>query len=282
MSMGLSSTVRILSSQLLSHRCRHTISKFSMLDRSVEESLEHILGKHSSHCSFFYAVSYHLLRTLTRAQQVSVPICMTATWSSCTFLVRFGDMSLAIDAACSTTNLGLKPMCDCEQSLKSISGAHTENSSYQRCHLSAGARDQSSCRSCSSVVGHTRWSSPRFQSCCLQTFPAWPLLSTAHHPVHHVIGLPHGPPSETQSHHSQDGFHRIAVASLSQLPCGSVSGRAGEPELDKAVVVRTKRSRKRVALSLHLTFHCFQLCSQTQKFSMDRFHGLRHQVDEIC
>ena len=33
--------------------------------------------------------------------------CMTATWRSFTFLVRLGDMSLAIDAACSTTDLGL-------------------------------------------------------------------------------------------------------------------------------------------------------------------------------
>ena len=33
--------------------------------------------------------------------------CMTPTWSSFIFLVRFGDMSLAIDAACSTTDLSL-------------------------------------------------------------------------------------------------------------------------------------------------------------------------------
>ena len=33
--------------------------------------------------------------------------CMTATWSSFTFLVRSGDVSLAIDAACST-DLGLR------------------------------------------------------------------------------------------------------------------------------------------------------------------------------
>ena len=32
---------------------------------------------------------------------------MTATWSSFTFSVRFGDVSFAIDAACSTTDLGL-------------------------------------------------------------------------------------------------------------------------------------------------------------------------------
>ena len=43
-----------------SHMCRHTISKFFIMERSVEESLEHILGKHGSHCSCFYAVSYHL------------------------------------------------------------------------------------------------------------------------------------------------------------------------------------------------------------------------------
>ena len=53
------------------------------------------------------------------------------------------------------------------------------------------------------------------------------------HPVHHVIGLPHNPPSETQSHHGQDGFHRIAVVSASQLPCGSVSGRAEELNLTR-------------------------------------------------
>ena len=67
---------------------------------------------------------------------------------------------------------------------------------------------------------------PRFQSCCLRTFPVWQLLSTAHHPVHRATGLPHSPPSETQSHRSQVGFHRIAAVSVSQPPCGSVSGRA--------------------------------------------------------
>ena len=36
-----------------------------------------------------------------------------------------------------------------------------------------------------------------------------------------------------------------------------------------------------VTLGLHLTFHCFQFRRQTKEFSMDRFHGLRYQVDEI-
>ena len=70
---GLSSTVRILSSQLLSHMCRHTISKFFILEKSVEESLEHILGKHGS-LQLFLHCQQPPLRTLTRAQQVSVPI----------------------------------------------------------------------------------------------------------------------------------------------------------------------------------------------------------------
>ena len=58
---GLGSTVRVLSNQLLSHICRHAISKFLILERSVEESLEHIFGKHGSHCSCFYAVSFREL-----------------------------------------------------------------------------------------------------------------------------------------------------------------------------------------------------------------------------
>ena len=37
--------------------------------------------------------------------------------------------------------------------------------------------------------------------------------------------------SETQSHHSLDDFHRIAVVSVSQLPCDSASCRAEELNL---------------------------------------------------
>ena len=68
------STVRILASQLLSHKCRHTISKFFIMEKSVEESLEHIFGKHGSHRSCFLRCQLPPLRTLSCAQQVSVPI----------------------------------------------------------------------------------------------------------------------------------------------------------------------------------------------------------------
>ena len=151
--------------------------------------------------------------------------CMTATWSSFTFLMRFGDVSLAIDAACSTTDLGLNLCVTANQGCNPSLGLTLRILLTSVATVLAGARDQSNCHSCTQLLDVSEGPPPRFQSCCLQTFPAWQPLSTAH-PVNHVIGLPHSPPSEMQNHQSQDGFHRIAVASVSQLPCGSVSGRA--------------------------------------------------------
>ena len=128
---------------------------------------------------------------------------------------------------------GLEPLRDCVPSLKSVSRAHTENPPYQRCHLSAGARDQSSCHSCTQLLDIPEAPPKDFQSCCLQTFPAWRPLSTR---------LPHSLPSETQNHRSQDGSHQTVVVSVFQVPCWFSLRSCCEPELDMAVVVRAKVS----------------------------------------
>ena len=103
---GLSSTACNLSSQLFSHTSRHTISKLFTVEWSIEESLEYVLGKHGSHCRCLHTVATTSENFDSCSTSVSSHY-MTATWSSFTFLVRFGDLSLAIDAACSTTDLGL-------------------------------------------------------------------------------------------------------------------------------------------------------------------------------
>ena len=51
---GLSSTVRILSSQFFSHTGRHTILKL------IEESLDNVLGKHGPYCRSLHAVGHDL------------------------------------------------------------------------------------------------------------------------------------------------------------------------------------------------------------------------------
>ena len=116
-------------------------------------------------------------------------------------------------------------------SLEPVSRAHTENPSHQRCHLS-GARDQSSCHSCTQLLDVPEVLA---QDCNRVVFELIQFgnFSQLRTTLSTATGLPHSPPSETQSHRSRVGFHRTAAASVSR--CG--------PELDTAVVVRGKRSR---------------------------------------
>ena len=103
---GLGSTVRVLSSQLLSYICRHTISKFFKLERSSRN----LSSTHLGSMALIAAVFTLSATTSENYDSCSTSVsshCMTATWSSFMFLVRFSDMSLAIDAPCSTTDLGL-------------------------------------------------------------------------------------------------------------------------------------------------------------------------------
>ena len=104
---GLSSTVRILSSQFSPPRMQ--THDFEVLhDGKVRLRISRA---HPWEAWF----SLQLFFTLSATTSENFDSCsisvsshgMTATWSSFTFLVRLGDMSLAIHAACSTTDLGL-------------------------------------------------------------------------------------------------------------------------------------------------------------------------------
>ena len=118
--------------------------------------------------------------------------------------------------------------------LEPVSRAHTENPPHQRCHLSAGARDQSSCHSCTQLLNIPE-APPQDHNRVVFELIQFGNFSQQRTTVHRATGLPHGPPSETHSHHGRDGFHRIAAASVSQPLCGSVSDRAVGLELDMSV-----------------------------------------------
>ena len=211
---GLSSTARILSSQLLSHIGRHTFRSSSLVQR-VHRGISRVCPWEawpslllSSRCR------PPLPRTLTRARQsVSFPLhdCHLELIHVLGTLWRYEPRhrrSLFHHWS------GLEPLRDCVPSLEPISRAHAENPPHQRCHLSAGARDQSSCHSCTQLLDIPEGPFQDFNRVVFEPSPAWPLLSTAHHPVHRATGLPHSPPSGTQSHRSQAGFHRTPVASF--------------------------------------------------------------------
>ena len=102
----LNSIVCLLSGQLLSHVSSNTNSELFVMEGSVKESLEYVLGKHGSRRCCFTLSGTVSVNFDSCSSSVSCH-CISATWSSCTFLVHLGDMSRAIDAACSTTDLGL-------------------------------------------------------------------------------------------------------------------------------------------------------------------------------
>ena len=77
--------------------------------------------------------------------------CMTVTWSSFMFLVRFVDKSLDIDAACSTTDLGLNHCVTACQAWSPSPGL-TLRILLTSVATSTGARDQSSCHSCTQLL----------------------------------------------------------------------------------------------------------------------------------
>ena len=90
--------------------------------------------------------------------------CMTATWSSFTFLVRFGDINLAIDAACFTTDPGLNPCVTACQTWKPSPGLTLRI-------LTTSVATSPRLPQLHSFVGHPRNSSPKLQPCCLRTCP---------------------------------------------------------------------------------------------------------------
>ena len=88
---GLSSTVRVLFSQFLSHICRHAISKFFILESPSRNLSSTSLGS----VALIAAVFTLSATTSGNFDSCSTSVsshCTTATWSSFTFLVRFGDI----------------------------------------------------------------------------------------------------------------------------------------------------------------------------------------------
>ena len=81
--------------------------EFFILEGSIEESLEYVFWEAWISLQLFFTLPATNSENFDSCSTSVSSHCMTATWSSFTFLVRFGDMSLAIDAACSTTDLGL-------------------------------------------------------------------------------------------------------------------------------------------------------------------------------
>ena len=94
----LNRTFCLLSGQLLFHASTYTSSKLFIVEGSIKESLDNVLGKHSSHRCRFRTVRLNLrqLRLVLDECQLTF-----ATWSSFTFPVGLGDMRRAIEATCS-------------------------------------------------------------------------------------------------------------------------------------------------------------------------------------
>ena len=74
--------------------------KHLIVEGSIKESLDNVLGKHSSHRCRFLTVRLNSVNFDSCSTSVSSH-CKTATWSSFTFLVGLGEMRSAIDATCS-------------------------------------------------------------------------------------------------------------------------------------------------------------------------------------
>ena len=120
-------------------------------------------------------------------------------------------------------------------SLKSVPRAHTENPSYQRCHLSASARGQSSCHGCTQLLD----------------IPVAPPLDFGRVGfkqrttlIHHVTRLLHQPSIRKAQvcRIVLDGFRNPNCCGRC-LPASLWFNRRSCCEPDMAVVVRAKRSR---------------------------------------
>ena len=151
--------------------------------------------------------------------------CMTATWSSFTFLVRFGDMNFAVDAICSTTDLGLNHcLIACQAYSPSprltLRILLTNVATSPRVHvIRAAAITVLNCWTSQKLLAKIATVlSSNLSSLATSLNSAPPCPSRDKTAAY--------PPSKTQSHRSRAGFHRTAAASVSQPLCGSVSDRA--------------------------------------------------------